>query len=133
MNKKKCPNDDTHKLLHIERFDTYACPVCLVWTENLHTPENCSDCPYEYPPEVPTEGIILEELFKRKVDSVKITNTTACNLECPYCDTCADFKDRNAQGIVRCPECGLDFDSTKSKAEAKDPTYIPWSEVKHES
>lgn len=44
----------------VARFDTFGCPSCLVWTEERHTPDNCPDYPFEYPPERPTAEMFVK-------------------------------------------------------------------------
>jgi hypothetical protein len=33
MKLRPCPNNPSHKLVHLMRYDAYMCPECDVWTE----------------------------------------------------------------------------------------------------
>lgn len=39
----------------VAKYDTFGCKSCLIWTEERHTEDSCSGCPYDYPPERPSE------------------------------------------------------------------------------
>ena len=67
-----CPTDSEHKTIRIDRYDTFACPICMIWTEKRHTPESCPDCPYEYPPEILTQDILKEqELRAQEMEALR--------------------------------------------------------------
>lgn len=49
---------------HVMKYDAFGCRECLVWTEELHTPENCPthEEDFEYAPERPTR-----DMFKKRM------------------------------------------------------------------